>query len=256
MLAAVILALIGASAVLAQSDIYIGAKGPYVDIIRSAPWSGSGPGGLNNAFQVSPPSTDSSMCLYVANNNPTSTQTATATVAITGDQRRKPYLGKTAGWSFIDSWSISVGASTQAWRYFNTSGAATVVVSIASGSGQAGAPDTADVFAVFANSAYACPPGAGPITLQTGIADITGDGSAHSMSGIGTYASWVQFIGLPTNFAYFRIGDSTITTTRGGAVGPGAGMFLPPIAQGRYYDLTQIYYLAAVGDKISIMWAK
>lgn len=253
-------ALVTASALWAQIDITVPpSRGPFFDVARGVAWGGSNVGGLNNAYRILPNSPDAGMCVYVTNLNPTNTHSIAMTLYGSGDQKSRGFLASSTYWTQLATWSVATVATLGTTsQFFQTAGSGQLTLNFSGNTTQAGNPDTADVYVAFANNAFACPPGAGAgaITLQTGTADIVGDGSAHSLSGIGTFASWVQFIGLPTNIAYFRVGDSTINTTRGAAVGPGAGMFLPPIAQGRYYDMTMMYYLAAVGDKISIVWAK
>lgn len=98
----------------------------------------------------------------------------------------------------------------------------------------------------------------------TTTADVTGDGAAHQIGVTGT-ATWVQFIALPSNTASgaVRIGDANVSASRGAAIAPGAGFMLPPIAaeprqsaEDRLYDLSKLYYFAASGDKLSIVWGR
>ena len=106
--------------------------------------------------------------------------------------------------------------------------------------------------------ALSCSAMVSPVT----IADIAGDGAAHQItSAAGTRASWVQFVAPSTNSGIVRIGGSAITTTRGIPIAAGGGMFYPPLpadardnSSDRRYDLTTVYYLIAVGDKLSISY--
>jgi hypothetical protein len=84
--------------------------------------------------------------------------------------------------------------------------------------------------------------------------DIAGDGTPHA---IGTGAAkWIQIVAPSTNVSAVRWGDSSISNTRGGTIAPGGGQMLPfrPMTSDRY-DLSQVYYRVAVGDKVSITWA-
>lgn len=91
------------------------------------------------------------------------------------------------------------------------------------------------------------------------IADISGDGAAHAIGTGG--AQWIQFIAPSGNSSVVRVGDSSITTSRGVPVAAGGGMFMPTIPPksdsiDRSYDLSTIYYLVQSGDKLSIVYSK
>jgi hypothetical protein len=92
-------------------------------------------------------------------------------------------------------------------------------------------------------------------------ADITGDGNVHALAA--GSARWVQIVCASTNGAVVRVGDSAISATRGIPIAAGAGFMLPPIppaptmrAQDQYYQMGTIYYRAANGDKISVVWGR
>jgi hypothetical protein len=102
----------------------------------------------------------------------------------------------------------------------------------------------------------------------TSSADISGDAASHPISASVKYAKWILFISLADNSTTncsssahsgcVRIGDSGVNANEGVPLAVGAGLFFPPLqaenVADRRYDLSQIYYLAAVGDKISIVW--
>ena len=101
----------------------------------------------------------------------------------------------------------------------------------------------------------------GTVTVTT-MADITGDGATHALAAGG--ARWVQFVCPSTNSATpARVGDSAVTTSRGVPISAGGGFMLPPIPgaptmrmEDQYYQLSAIYYRAAVGDKLTVVWGK
>ena len=97
------------------------------------------------------------------------------------------------------------------------------------------------------------------VSLTT-VTDVTGDAGTHQLQATGT-AKWVLVIAPTTNSATVRIGDQNTSVSRGAAVAAGAGLMLPPIppsstlaAKDQVYGLSSIYYYAAVGDKLSIVW--
>ena len=82
--------------------------------------------------------------------------------------------------------------------------------------------------------------------------EITGTAAAVPIASSGS-ALWVQLIADPSNASAVRVGDSTVTATRGARVAPGGGLLLP--VKGDYYSLASIYVYVATGDKVSVLWA-
>jgi hypothetical protein len=89
-------------------------------------------------------------------------------------------------------------------------------------------------------------------------ADVSGDGANHAI-GTGP-ARWIQFIAPTTNAAVVRIGNSSISSTQGSPMAAGSGFLMPPLDQGQgspqaaRYNLANVYYRVAIGDKLSISW--
>ncbi len=93
-------------------------------------------------------------------------------------------------------------------------------------------------------------------------ADVTGDGSRHTLASVFGFAAGatarakfilVQAVSVSSTSA--RVGSASISTTRGQPVNNGGAQFEPPIAQGvDFYDLQNIYYLAANGDTLAISY--
>lgn len=91
------------------------------------------------------------------------------------------------------------------------------------------------------------------------LADITGDAAAHQLSSTAIDAKWVIIIALSANGAVVRVGDTNTSASRGAAVAAGGGLTLPlltPMQPRNAYDLSKIYYYAASGDKISVIYGK
>lgn len=94
-------------------------------------------------------------------------------------------------------------------------------------------------------------------------ADVVGDGAVHtlaSISGAPTKCKWFQFIGISiaNSSTPGRLGDSHVSLDtlspvaegRGITIPANGGQFSPPVALAmEFYDLTQIYYVLASGDK-------
>lgn len=97
------------------------------------------------------------------------------------------------------------------------------------------------------------------VTLKT-QADITGTGAAQALTGPAN-ARWVQLVAPAGNASVVRWGDSLVSSSRGAIIAAGGGQMLAPIGtaaggspQSTLYDLTRIYVLVAVGDKITVTW--
>ncbi len=87
------------------------------------------------------------------------------------------------------------------------------------------------------------------------LADITGNATSHPFASVSTPALWVQVVAPAANAAAVRLAGSAVSSTQGAVIAPG-GSFLLPMSQrsGLYYDLSTLYYYAASGDKVSIIW--
>lgn len=102
----------------------------------------------------------------------------------------------------------------------------------------------------------------GQATLVT-MADITGDGSAHALSGTVIYARTIDITALAANGAVCRTGDSNVGASRGQVIAAGGSYHyqaLPSLstysAKSNLYDLSQIYYYCGNGDKLTVLYAK
>lgn len=98
------------------------------------------------------------------------------------------------------------------------------------------------------------------LIVLTTAADITGDGNSHPLAASGQ-ARWVQVIAGAANAGVVRIGDGTVTSTRGLPIARGSGMLFPPVAtdareglEQHTYALASIYYNAATNDTLSVTW--
>lgn len=85
--------------------------------------------------------------------------------------------------------------------------------------------------------------------------DITGAGTTVALSTSGT-ARFCQLNPLSTNAAVIRLGDSTTSVSRGVALAPGSGQFIPPSpgqnSAAPLFQLSMVYVYIATGDKLSV----
>jgi len=94
---------------------------------------------------------------------------------------------------------------------------------------------------------------ANPAAIHT--LTITGTSTTQVVSStIAFGASWVQLVAPAGNSSTSRVGDSTITSTTGIPLAPGAGMMLPYVGVGSY-SLRQLNTYVATGDTLSVTWA-
>ena len=90
------------------------------------------------------------------------------------------------------------------------------------------------------------------------LPDVIGNGQIQPLYSVGS-ARWVQVFAASTNSAVIRIGDASISDTRGIPLSPGGTWFFPALPSGdsrnsnqdNVYSLKDIFCLLAQGDKLS-----
>ena len=86
------------------------------------------------------------------------------------------------------------------------------------------------------------------------LADVTLSTTATALSATSIRAAWVQIQGV-TLTGQARVGDSKITTTRGGVlVAAGDAQFFPTQGNANAYDLSTIFVLGTNGDKVAVLY--
>jgi hypothetical protein len=84
--------------------------------------------------------------------------------------------------------------------------------------------------------------------------DVTLSATATALSATSIKATWVQVQGV-TITGTARIGDSNITSTRGATIlSAGGSQFLPSHGNANMYDLSTIYVLGTLNDKVSVLY--
>ena len=104
----------------------------------------------------------------------------------------------------------------------------------------------------------------GAQTRVNTVAEITGSNAAVQINTTGS-AVWVAIMANATNSttncsttsmsACPRVGDSSVSATRGVPLLPGASGFYPVPLPNPGYSLAQLYVYIPTGDKINVLWA-
>ena len=145
------LVMICAPAIGQQDITVVSGTNPYIVLARGVQWAGSGFGNIGNNFIFTPTSPDEGFCLFVSNNNPSSSHSFTVAVHQTGDPAQTTYQSSQGKWTTVPTQStfpVSVSASSVVGINYKTTASAGIAVTISGNSSAAGSPDTADLFAV------------------------------------------------------------------------------------------------------------
>lgn len=74
-----------------------------------------------------------------------------------------------------------------------------------------------------------------------------------ALSSTSIQANWVQ-IQSPTGNTASRIGDGSISATRGATIAGGNSQFFPAAGVTNPYDLSQIYIRGTTGEKFNVIY--
>lgn len=94
--------------------------------------------------------------------------------------------------------------------------------------------------------------------VVTPFPDVTLNGSTAQQVSVAVSSTascrWVLFVGLATNAAVVRVGDSTVNATTGIPVSATGGVIPPPSVEigNHWYSLSTLYVYGSTGDKVSI----
>jgi hypothetical protein len=127
-------------------DLMLNPGSAYVEIGRSIDWGTQ----FNRTYVIVPNSPNASLCIYVYNNNPTSTHTFTTAVFQAADSQVQNFSSNIGRYTsvLLNGNLSSVPASTIAAGFVQSTAAAKVAIKFTGAATQAGSPDTADVFLV------------------------------------------------------------------------------------------------------------
>ena len=137
-------------------DLQLATHSRYLDLRRGGAW---GTSDVNRVFIFSPLDADQSMCIFIANNNPTNSHTITLSVFQTGDTQVADYSNNTGRWiaDTIQGTISPVAAGSMNSAFVHSNAAARVALAFSGSAAAGGSPDTADIFLVQTN-ATSCGP--------------------------------------------------------------------------------------------------
>lgn len=139
------IALVVAQAAGAGPDIPLNGSTFYVPIAQSLAWSA-----FNQTYVMTPITPSAGVCIFVTNDNPTSSHSFSVSMFQTGNPSLVSYHGFTQFWNPVQIFNSpsSVAANATVSFYANTTAAASIAVIFSGASSAAGSPDTAEIFLV------------------------------------------------------------------------------------------------------------
>lgn len=211
-----------ASIAQSQVDIKITTIGPYQNLARGVAWGATGIGNTDNSYIWTPQTSASLACVYVANNNPSSSHSFTITLLTTGDPQNGVYNSGTTAqkdkWRTLSTATSSVSANSIAVFSFSSLAAAFAQVQISGTSTESSSPDTADIYIVQSNTNLDCLtstiPVAGTVTINIS------QSCAKSAVLASTTASSLQIIATPPAGEFIHVCAYSVT---GGVPSDGSG---------------------------------
>jgi len=136
---------------LAQNpDLSLNSGSNYVEVGRGIPWGTS----FNRTYLLVPNSPNASLCIYVVNNNPTSTHSFTTAVFQSADSQVPDFTNNQGRFTGVPLANMpqAIGPLLMGSGFTQATAAAKVAVRFSNASTQSGSPDTADVFFVQTTS--------------------------------------------------------------------------------------------------------
>lgn len=210
-----------------QTDITLNPTGSYVDVQRGIAWGAP----FNRTYVLTPQTPQTSLCLYVVNNNPTNSHSFSLSMFQTADPRVPDYSnnqGRYAPVTVVGSPS-PIAANSMGSAFGQTSAAAKVAFVLSGSSTAGGSPDTADIFVVQTTSGFCgAAAGATPVQGPALVGATTGLGNPVLIGGLdnGPSPRFAQVIAHGTQgnlqFDGLAIGDGGI-----GVQGVYSGVTLP-----------------------------
>lgn len=148
--ATLVVAAFPAPAAAQTPDLVLNPGSSYVDAARGVPWGTP----FNRNYVLVPQTPNSSICIYVVNNNPTNAHTFVLAVSQASDPRVTDYSHNTGRYQPVPVvGTISpVAASSMGSAFVQSTAAAHIAIQFSGSSALGGVPDTADIFLVQTTS--------------------------------------------------------------------------------------------------------
>lgn len=129
----------------AQQDVQVSGSSYYVTLATNVPWSQ-----LSQNYIFTPESPSVGLCLFVENNNTSSSHAITVTAFQNGDPSLTSYQASSSKWSASQTSGgfSTIAASATGSEFINVTGAANVAIVIRGTAATSGSPDTANMFVV------------------------------------------------------------------------------------------------------------
>jgi len=239
-LAGILAALLLSPILASATDINVFPTGPVFKITPPLVWGTSTTPGFNNNYFFTPIAINESVCVYVKNNNPTSSHKYTVAIVVTSDPAETTPSDGT--WSNV----ASLNSSSYAPSFpglaggigANISGVSLVSVNFSGSTTLSGSPDTANVTIV--QTAGSCPGGQNfvngfpqPISSTTGLqattdtlgqgyaipATVTNPGIARIITGIQANEGGRNLYFDAVTISSSAAGEVDIVVTQGPGVG-------------------------------------
>lgn len=155
-----------------------GTNNPYLNVVSNKTW-----GTLNANYILNPITTDSTVCVYIQNNNPSSSHTMTMALSSTGDQSVTAFANNPTPWVSVPiinvAFPVTINASSTSAFFYKSQAAAKLALVITGASTQAGSPDTVNINVVQPSTSSTC--GAAPnAAAVTAVFGATGEGNTVS----------------------------------------------------------------------------
>lgn len=133
-----------------NADLHVSGSTYYVTLASGVAWNQ-----VNANYIFTPISPNTGVCIFIENNNPTTTHTYTLAAFETGNKANTVFAGNTSKWvtATLQNPTTSVGPNGISASFFNATGAANVAITISGAITGSGSPDTANVFATQSNTA-------------------------------------------------------------------------------------------------------
>lgn len=132
-----------------NADVHVSGSTYYVTLASGVAWNQS-----NGNYIFTPISPNTGVCIFIENQNPTSSHSYTLAAYETGNKSNTNFAGNTTKWvlATLLNPTSSVAANGISASFFNATGAANVAITVTGAVSASGSPDTVNIFATQSNT--------------------------------------------------------------------------------------------------------